>query len=66
MIEVHKENEIKKHMLTKGYEQYLWDVVSLGGKCWFTYRKDDIRIDEDKSYKFYNFRNSGKKKRPMM
>lgn len=51
IVESHKENKIKKYMLANGYEHYLRDVASFGGKCWYAYRKDDIRIDEEKLYK---------------
>ena len=38
-------------MLANGYEHYLRDVASVGGKCWYAFRKDNIRIDEEKLYK---------------
>lgn len=51
IIESHKENKIKRYMLANGYEHYLRDVASVGGKCWYAFRKDNIRIDEEKLYK---------------
>lgn len=51
IIESHKENKIKRYMLANGYEHYLRDVASVGGKCWYVFRKDNIRIDEEKLYK---------------
>ena len=51
IVESHKENKIKKYMLANGYEHYLRGVASFGGRCWYAYRKDDIRIDEEKLYK---------------
>lgn len=51
IVESHKENKIKKYMLANGYEHYLRNVASFGGKCWYAYRKDDVRIDEEKLYK---------------
>ena len=51
IIESHKENKIKKYMLANGYEHYLRDVASFGGKCWYAFRKDNIRIDEEQLYR---------------
>lgn len=51
IIGSHKANKIKKYMLANGYEYYLKNVSSVGEKCWYAYRKDDIRIDEEKLYK---------------
>lgn len=51
IVESHKIDKIKKYMLDNGYEYYLRDVASFGGKVWWAYRKDNVRIDEEDLYK---------------
>lgn len=46
-----KINKIKTYMKSNGYEYYLRNVSSFGGKAWWAYRKGDVRIDEDDLYK---------------
>lgn len=56
----HRENKIKKYMLANGYEYYLRNVSSCGGKDWWAYRKENTSIDEDDLYKM-TFRQIKKK-----
>ena len=41
----HKENKIKRYMLANGYEHYLRDVASVGGKCWYAFWKANSTKD---------------------
>jgi len=38
-------------MLSNGYEYYLRNVASFGGKAWWAYRKENVSIDEDDLYR---------------
>lgn len=51
IVEGHKIDKIKKYMIDNGYEYYLRDVASFGDKVWWSYRKDNVRIDEEDLYK---------------
>lgn len=46
-----KIQKIDNYMKSNGYEYYLRNVASCGGKAWWAYRKGDIRIDTDDLYK---------------
>lgn len=56
----HREDKIKKYMLANGYEYYLRNVASFGGKAWWAYRKENVSIDEEDLYRL-TFRKIKKK-----
>lgn len=50
-IDARKVRKIRKYMKENGYEYYLRDVASVGGKAWWAYRRDGFSIDTDDLYK---------------